>query len=265
PQSAKPDGGTALEQTAPVPQPLPDWARRPAPPEPMLTMPLAPSRLAPLHMEADDEPAGRGSPRAARPPRDQAPLPPLALADDSRFLRGILTHALLEHLPNWPHGDWPDAARRFLDARGHALPEAARKAIAEETLAVLRESAFAQVFGPDSRAEVAIVAEIARPEGQGPPLRLAGKIDRLAVTGESVLIVDYKTNRPPPADAAHVADAYLLQLAAYRLAVQRIFTRAHVRAAILWTDGPQLMEIPEESLKLHQHRLWQLDPANLDA
>jgi ATP-dependent helicase/nuclease subunit A len=94
---------------------------------------------------------------------------------------------------------------------------------------------------------------------------LAGKIDRLAVAGDSVLIVDYKTNRPPPADAAHVADAYLLQLAAYRLAVQRIFTATHVRAAILWTDGPQLMEIPLESLELHQHRLWQLDPASLDA
>jgi ATP-dependent helicase/nuclease subunit A len=216
-------------------------------------------------MEADDEPSGDRGARTAGPPREQAPLPPLALADDSRFLRGILTHALLEHLPKWPRDAWPDAARRFLDARGNALPEAARAAIANETLAVLRDSAFAHVFGPGSRAEVAIAAEIPRSEGKGPPLRLAGKIDRLAVAGDSVLIVDYKTNRPPPADAAHVADAYLLQLAAYRLAVQRIFARAHVRAAILWTDGPQLMEIPEESLERHQHRLWQLDPASLDA
>jgi ATP-dependent helicase/nuclease subunit A len=264
-QTAKPDAEKARAQTATTQLPLPDWAQRPAPPEPMLTIPLAPSRLAPLRMEAEEEDAGTRGPRAAKVPREQPPLPPLALADDSRFLRGTLTHALLEHLPNWPRDAWPDAARRFLDNRGRALPEAAREAIAKETLAVLRDSAFAEVFGPGSRAEVAIAAEIPRSEGSGPPLRLAGKIDRLAVAGDSVLIVDYKTNRPPPADAAHVADAYLLQLAAYRLAVQRIFTATHVRAAILWTDGPQLMEIPLESLELHQHRLWQLDPASLDA
>ena len=53
-------------------------------------------------------------------------------------------------------------------------------------------------------------------------------------------IVDYKTNRPPPADAAHVAEAYLFQLAAYRLGVARVFPGIPVRAAILWTDGPKI-------------------------
>ena len=57
-------------------------------------------------------------------------------------------------------------------------------------------------------------------------MRLTGKIDRLVHNGDHVMIVDYKTNRPPPADAAHVADAYLLQLAAYRLGVRRIFRLA---------------------------------------
>jgi ATP-dependent helicase/nuclease subunit A len=140
-----------------------------------------------------------------------------------------------------------------------------RKAIAAETLSVLRDPAFAPLFGPDSRAEVAIVAEVEHPDGTGPALRLTGKIDRLVQDGDSILIVDYKTNRPPPSDPAGVADAYLLQLAAYRLAVARIFAQSRVRAAILWTDGPRIMEIPQEQLDAHQHRLWQLDPANLDA
>jgi ATP-dependent helicase/nuclease subunit A len=38
-----------------------------------------------------------------------------------------------------------------------------------------------------------------------------------------------------------------------------------VRAAILWTDGPRIMEIPQATLDAYQHRLWQLDPASLDA
>ena len=119
---------------------------------------------------------------------------------------------------------------------------------------------------PDiSRAEVAIAAEVPRPDGKGPALRLTGKIDRLAEDGDSVLIVDYKTNRPPPDAPDRVADAYLLQLAAYRLCIGRIFPGRPVRAAILWTDGPRIMEIPQAALDDYQHRLWQLDPASLDA
>jgi ATP-dependent helicase/nuclease subunit A len=56
-----------------------------------------------------------------------------------------------------------------------------------------------------------------------------------------------------------VAEAYLLQLAAYRLALQRIFPGAGVKAAILWTDGTRLMEIPKLLLDGAEQRLWTLD------
>jgi ATP-dependent helicase/nuclease subunit A len=112
---------------------------------------------------------------------------------------------------------------------------------------------------------VAIAAEVAHPARSGATLRLTGKIDRLVHMGEAVLIVDYKTNRPPPLDPAHVAAAYLLQLAAYRLGVARIFPGVPVRAAILWTDGPRIMEISPDVLDSYQQRLWQLDTASLDA
>jgi len=116
-----------------------------------------------------------------------------------------------------------------------------------------------------SRAEVAIAADVPHPKGSSPALRVTGKIDRLVQTGNSVLIVDYKTNRPPPADPAQVPEAYLLQLAAYRIGVARIFPEFLVRAALLWTDGPRIMEIADKVLDAYQHRLWQLDAASLDA
>jgi ATP-dependent helicase/nuclease subunit A len=80
-------------------------------------------------------------------------------------------------------------------------------------------------------------------------VRIAGQIDRLAETGDEILIVDYKTNRPPPQGLADVPAAYIHQLSAYCLAVQRVFGTDKVRAALLWTEGPRLMELPADMLE----------------
>jgi ATP-dependent helicase/nuclease subunit A len=252
PQTAPRARAAAAQEKAAVP-PLPEWARTPAPPPARLALPLAPARLAPLD-------AGRGGPAKRA---GEGVLSPLALADGYRFLRGTLTHALLEHLPLLPRERWQVAAAEFIAERGAQLPQRVRREIVRETLAVLCDEAFGALFTADARAEVGIVAEIPRP-GR-PALRIAGKIDRLVRRGDALLIVDYKTNRPPPRAAAGVAEAYLLQLAAYRLAARRIFAGARVAAAILWTDGPRIMEIPEQLLDRHEERLLTLEAPSLDA
>ena len=261
-QTTKPEPAKSRGAVYAASVPLPAWAKTKAPREPMLTMPLVPSRLAPLEMEAED--AVPATPAKRRPPEPPI-LSPVALAEDGRFLRGTLTHALLEHLPNFPSKNWRGAAEAFLASRAAQLSAQVRKDIATETLAVLEDAALAPLFGAGSRAEVTIAAEVAHPHRPGDLMRLTGKIDRLVHTGDSVLIVDYKTNRPPPADQAQVPEAYLLQLAAYRLGVARIFPGVPVRGAILWTDGPRFMEIASSVLDSHEQKLWQLDPASLDA
>ena len=125
-------------------------------------MPLAPSRLAPLETDTAGEPVERKRGRLAEPPI----LPPAALADDARFLRGTLTHALLEHLPGLPRESWDAKAKAFVAQQGPQLPAAVRKSIVAETLAVLRDPAFAPLFGPESRAEVAIVADVPDPRAR---------------------------------------------------------------------------------------------------
>ena len=247
------------EATADV-SPLPAWATTPAPPEPLITQPLIPSRLAPLEAAAAADEATAPSPKRRRPV-EPAVLSPSQLADDGRFVRGNLTHALLEHLPTVPQRGWATAAEAYLARHGAQLTAKARREVAAETLAILQDEALAALFGPDSRAEVPIAAEFPHPDGTGPALRLTGKIDRLVKTGASVLILDYKTNRPPPADPQSVADAYLFQLAAYRLGVSQIFPAVKIEAAILWTDGPRLMKMPADLLDTYQSRLWERAPA----
>jgi len=248
PKARKSDPGL---DTAPAA--LPEWVNRRAPREPAPAVPIAPSRLAPLDIDAEGEPHEPTPPTDSRAPR--AGRSSGAIGGENRFLRGTLTHALLQYLPTCPLEGRKRAAEAFLDVRAQALPPRVRASIVRETLAVLTDAAFAPVFGPRSRAEVGIVAEI-RPPTAGPPLRIAGQIDRLVELEDEILIVDYKTNRPPPRDLAEVPRAYVHQLAAYCIAVERAFAVARVRAALLWTEGPRLMELPTPMLEVAKRELF---------
>ncbi len=206
------------------------------------------------------------APRAPDPV-SEAPLPsPRAMTDGNRFLRGTLTHALLELLPEIEPTKRSKTAADFLATRAKDLPLKIRKSIAAEVEAILSDETFAPVFSAGSRSEVPIVAELPRPQGvrAGPPLRIAGQIDRLAELDREVLIIDFKTNRSAPARVEDVAPAYLYQLAAYRLAVREIYAGKPVEAALLWTDGARLMRIPGEILDHYAAGLWTLDAPRLD-
>ena len=216
PQISIIEKNTKMVSSALTAETLPAFALSRVAAEPQLSVPLAPSRLEPYAPDEDGEPlpAPRPDPAAVtdRPS-------PLFLAAGNRFLRGTLTHALLEHLPSIPDTLRRDAAIAFIEKRGAGLSASARTSIVKETLGILTDPVFERLFGLDSRAEVPISALLPRPSGKGPALRLTGQIDRLAVTARDVLIVDYKTNRPPPKRPQDVAPAYLYQLAAYALAL----------------------------------------------
>jgi len=207
--------------------PLPGWALTQARPERGRAR-LAPSRLA-LNVEGGREASS-----------EQPPLGPKALAENLRFAGGRLVHALLQHLPDVAPEDQERAAQVFVAARGAGLSDALKEEIVAETLAVVHDERFAPLFRPGSLAEVPVVAQIG---GVADGFELEGQIDRLAVLDDGLLILDYKTNRPPPSTEEEVARAYIDQLAAYRLALARLFPRRRLRAALLWTDGPRLMEI----------------------
>jgi ATP-dependent helicase/nuclease subunit A len=202
---------------------LPSWALVPPAPEPTPPRPLAPSRPS----RAD--PAARS---------------PLGAEGGAGLIRGRLVHRLLQSLPDLAPAARRAAAERFLGLPVHGLRPAERQALIEETLAILDHAEFAPLFAPGSQAEVPVVGLLG---GRA----LAGRIDRLVVTGEAVLIVDYKTLRPPPREEAEVPPAYLDQLAAYRAAIAAIYPGRAVRCALLWTEAPRLM--PISAARLDQH------------
>lgn len=262
-QTAKPMAAKQSAEAATIAIPPPDFAKRGAPREPQLAIPLAPSRLEDRVLpDAEGEPVISSTLHPAIAHESSAT--PVAAGAGLAALRGTLIHALLQYLPQLPQTQWRKAASGYLEMRAINFSAAQRKAMADDVLAIVAAPDLAHVFGPDSRAEVGICAEVPRPKGSGPPLKINGQIDRLIVTERAVTILDYKSNRFPPADISHVAEAYLYQLAAYAVALAEIYPRHNIEAALVWTSGPRLMPIPETVLRHYSSRLWELNLKDID-
>ncbi|HXW24391.1 MAG TPA: double-strand break repair helicase AddA [Xanthobacteraceae bacterium] len=202
--------------------PVPDWLARPAPAEAAMARSVSPSH-------AFEGAAMAPQPTSAASARQQA------------LARGRIVHRLLQGLPDVPPARRAEAARRHLAHRADLAAEE-RGAIMAEVMAVLDDPVFAPLFAAGTRAEVAIVGRIAR--AGKPALIVSGQVDRLAVTPAVVLIADYKTDRPPPRRIADVPPSYVAQLALYRAVLRQLYGGREVRAALVWTDIPELVELP---------------------
>jgi ATP-dependent helicase/nuclease subunit A len=160
--------------------------------------------------------------------------------------RGTLVHRLLQSLPDIASARRRDAALGYLARNANDWTDGDREALAERVLALIEDTRFAALFAPGSRAEVGIVGRLDRAER--PPALVSGQIDRLVVTPDEVLIVDYKTNHAPPRNLAEAPAAYVRQLALYRAVLKKLYPQLPIRAALLWTETPELMEISAPAL-----------------
>jgi ATP-dependent helicase/nuclease subunit A len=205
----------------------PAWLRQPAPPEAPRLAPLAPSAAFDEDIERMAHSSGTAADRQK------------ALA------RGRLVHRLLQSLPDIVSERRADAAARFLAKAGTDFSEPERAAIAEQIRVILDDKSFAEIFAPGSRAEVPIVGRIPRPPAEA--LAVAGQVDRLSVTADTVLIADYKSDRVVPRSLDEV-EAYVSQLALYRAVLSRLYPGKTVRAALIFTAGPAVMDVPAADL-----------------
>src|SRR5690606_36835754 len=158
----------------------------------------------------------------------------------------------LQMLPGMDADGRTDAARRYLERAGAGWLDTERDRALAAVEAILGDTRFSPLFSAGSRAEVSIGGTI---ELGGKPRAGAGKIDRLAVTETDVLIVDFKTNRPAPATLATVPPAYILQLALYRALLKPLYPGKAVRAALLFTEAPGLIELPAAAMDAALARL----------
>ncbi|AXK82360.1 double-strand break repair helicase AddA [Pseudolabrys taiwanensis] len=180
---------------------------------------------------------------------------PGATADTLALVRGRLTHRLMQALPDIPAARRAPAAADYLARAGTELPAGERDALAAQVMRVLEHPRLAALYGPESRAEVPIVGRLVL---NGETIQVSGQIDRLAITEDTVFIGDFKTNRPPPTRIDEVPRPYITQLALYRAVLMKLYPDKAVRAALIWTEVPDLMELSTETLEA---ALAQVKPA----
>jgi ATP-dependent helicase/nuclease subunit A len=207
------------------------WLRRPAPVEPGRPPPLRPSRLA-----------------------DAAEPPPLREATARRSLarqRGDLIHLLLQHLPDLPTERRATAGAALAAARGSGLDADMRAEALASALALIADPRWAALFAPGARAEAEIAGKVPL---NGRFVEVAGRIDRLAIAPDRVIVLDYKTGRMPR-DPRVVSESHLRQLAVYRALAQDLYPGRRVETAILWTAGPEIVVLEEAALDAAMARM----------
>ncbi|QYX56978.1 double-strand break repair helicase AddA [Roseovarius sp. SCSIO 43702] len=143
---------------------------------------------------------------------------------DTALREGRALHEMLEHLPMIPPEHWPEIDPAPL---ARALLEAPH---------------LSHLFAPDTLAEVPITAALPELGGR----RLHGVIDRLVISPDRVLVVDFKTNAAVPATPEDCPDGLLRQMGAYRAAVSQLYPDRQVDTAILWTTTGALMNLPHD-------------------
>lgn len=194
--------------------PVPEWAKAQAPPEARPPQPLAPSAIA----------------------EDSESLPPPSDAMRAAAERGTLIHQLLERLAEVDPSKRHAAALRWLERSAGLSDPSARVEIADTVCEVLSEPGFSALFGVGSLAEAPLATTL--PDGTV----VAGTVDRLLVENSRVSVIDFKTGQVPKSDGA-IPASHKAQMSAYTGALRVIFPGREVRAALLYTSGPKLIEL----------------------
>jgi ATP-dependent helicase/nuclease subunit A len=229
PVSGAPEEEAPAEVVAPVTRPVmrpvthPDWLTS-APREERVQR-ISPSSLGD-HVEADGAGLGRE----------------LALT------RGLAVHLLLEKLADRPGATRETLAGRLIDQEFPDLPDDIAAGVVDEALAVFDAPFAGEIFCPDSLAEVGMAIDLPAVAAGRMLGRMLGRIDRLVIRPDRVLVVDFKTDAQPPAMQKEVSEGYLAQLGCYRAGLAALYPERVVEAAILWTAGPVLMPLDGDSL-----------------
>ena len=201
---------------------MPGWMFAAAPAEETPPRPLAPSNL-------DDDLYGDA---------------PASSALKAAALRGKLLHALFEQYAGGDLTVFQTAAVEWL-GRNNPNRDFNHHIAVGEVVAVMQNPDWGELFSAAARAEVPLAALVGTTV-------ITGRVDRLLVEDDRVRLIDFKTGRSVPANENAVSTPILRQMAHYVAALESIFAPRKIEAALLYTNGPSMIELSTEVLAPHK-------------
>ncbi|MEM7072823.1 MAG: PD-(D/E)XK nuclease family protein, partial [Pseudomonadota bacterium] len=171
--------------------------------------------------------------------------------------RGRFVHRLLEWVPKIPPDQREERIQHYVAANGADLDPADLADITRKILALLERPECAALFGPASRSEVRFAQMIKTDAASDSGYHtVIGRIDRLVLYQDTILIVEYKSSKTIPQTPEQIKPAQLRQLAAYRDAAGAIYPDRSIETLMIWTDGPIIMNVPHHLLD--QQAVWKV-------
>ncbi len=217
--AATPQAGGAVARAG-----EPAWLRRPVAPDMAAETPLHPSGM----LDA----------------ADGVRIPPPRLADATARRRGHLVHALLQHLPRVEPEARAKAGLAYLRSRAPGLAEPALRGILHAVTRLIEDPALAPLFAQGALAEVSLSGKV---NVGGVERPVTGRVDRLAVSDDTVTLADFKTGRPP-AEGAPLPEAEAGQIALYARLLTRIYPGRRIVPMLVWTSGPAVRILTEADI-----------------
>jgi ATP-dependent helicase/nuclease subunit A len=224
----------AVEQAAKR-EPLPVDLDKPLPPQQQLPRPLSPSGAGTI-IDEDADNLLVTSPLFSNKPKS-----------DRALQKGRLLHRMLQVLPDMPASEQADAARRYAERAARFWPDAERNRLVDSVLKLLNTPELQPVLATHAQAEVSIMGTLSL---DGRDYAVSGRVDRLAVLEDRVVILDYKTNRVPPETLDAIPFAHRAQLAIYRTIMGPLYPDKRIDCMLVYTENGAVHTLTPEAMAL---------------
>jgi ATP-dependent helicase/nuclease subunit A len=212
---------------------LPPGLGRPLPPQRSLPRPLSPSGVGTV---VDDE---------ADNLIVTSPLFTERVRFDRSLEKGRFIHRMLQALPDIAPAERAEAARRYAERAARFWPREERETLIATVTALLSHPDMQDVLHAHGQAEVSIMGTLSL---GGQAYAVSGRVDRLTVLDERVVILDYKTNRVPPRSAAEIPFAHRAQLAIYREILAPLYPGKRIDCVLVYTENATIHTLSPQAL-----------------
>ena len=110
-------------------------------------------------------------------------------------------------------------------------------------LKVINFPCLSEIFSENAFVEVPLNGTL---KENGIDREVRARVDRLVVSDKEVIITDFKTDKRPPKKFDDIEERYQKQMNLYYKLIKKIYPKHIIRPMLIWTEGPKIIEFPEE-------------------